>query len=275
MSPDVSGVGLLQAEYWSSAVTLLGRLTLASVLWAGGSAFAADARIAVAANFRNTAEAIAARLEAESPHRYEVIAGATGKLANQILNGAPFDVFMAADQQRPQLLVDRGLASAATQQIYAVGELGLWWPSDAGTPTLEALATLEPRLVCMANPAFAPYGEAALAMLQGVGLEARWLEGVVRVDNVNLVAGLIAQGLARAGFVARSSLIAGERQGTAVAADKEVLWFAERAPVYQVMVLLTRAEENVAARHWVEQIQAAPIRELIQRDGYLLGGGQN
>ena len=101
MSPDVSGVGLLQAEYWSSAVTLLGRLTLASVLWAGGSAFAADARIAVAANFRNTAEAIAARLEAESPHRYEVIAGATGKLANQILNGAPFDVFMAADQQRP------------------------------------------------------------------------------------------------------------------------------------------------------------------------------
>ena len=78
----------------------------------GSSAFAAEARIAVAANFRDTAEAIAARLEAESPHRYEVIAGSTGKLASQILNGAPYDVFMAADRQRPQLLVDRGLASA-------------------------------------------------------------------------------------------------------------------------------------------------------------------
>ena len=275
MSPDVSGAGLLQAEYWSSALTLFSRLTLAGILWVDGSAFAADARIAVAANFRDTAKAIAARLEAESPHRYEVIAGSTGKLASQILSGAPFDVFMAADRQRPQLLVDRGLASAATQQIYAVGELGLWWPSGAGTPTLKALATLEPRLVCMANPAFAPYGEAAWAMLQSADLEARWLEGVVRVDNVNLVAGLIARGHARAGFVARSSLIAGERRGTVVAADEEVLWFAERAPVDQAMVLLTRAEKNVAARHWVEQMQAAPIRELIQRDGYRLVGGQN
>ena len=109
-----------------------------------------------------------------------------------------------------------------------------------------------------------------MGILQSAGLGASWLEGVVRVDNVNLVAGLIAQGHARAGFVARSSLIAGERQGTVVAADTEVLWFAERAPIYQAMVLLTRAEENVGARHWVEQIQAAPLRELIRRDGYRL-----
>ena len=271
----MSGAGLLQGLRYLPALALVGRFMLASVLWSGGSAFAAEARIAVAANFRDTAEAIAARLEAESPHRYEVIAGSTGKLASQILNGAPYDVFMAADRQRPQLLVDRGLASATTQQIYAVGELGLWWPSGAGTPTLKALATLDPRSVCMANPAFAPYGEAAWAMLQSTGLEASWLEGVVRVDNVNLVAGLIAQGHARAGFVARSSLIAGKRQGTVVSADEEVLWFAEQAPVDQAMVLLTRAEGNVAARHWVEQIQAAPIRALIQRDGYRLPDGQN
>ena len=99
----MSGVGLLQALRFSPALAVLGRCMLASVLWSGGSAFAAEARIAVAANFRDTAEAIAARLEAESPHRYEVVAGSTGKLASQILNGAPFDVFMAADRQRPQL----------------------------------------------------------------------------------------------------------------------------------------------------------------------------
>jgi molybdate transport system substrate-binding protein len=127
----------------------------------------------------------------------------------------------------------------------------------------------------MANPAFAPYGEAALAILKNSGLEASWLDGVVRVDNVNLAAGLIAQGHARAGFVARSSLIAGKRQGTVVAADEKVLWFAEQAPVNQAMVLLTRAEGNVAARHWVQQMRAAPIRELIQRDGYRLPERQN
>ena len=139
MSPDVTAAGLLYAVRCSSVLALLNLFVLASLLWSGGSALAAEARIAVAANFRDTAEAIAARLEAESPHRYQVIAGSTGKLASQILNGAPFDVFMAADRQRPQQLVDRGLAAAASQQIYAVGELGLWWPSSAGTPTLKAL----------------------------------------------------------------------------------------------------------------------------------------
>lgn len=271
----MTAAGLLYAVRYSSVLALLNFFVLASLFWSGGGVLAAEARIAVAANFRDTAEAIAVRLEAESPHRYEVIAGSTGKLASQILNGAPFDVFMAADRRRPQQLVDRGLALAGSEQIYAVGELGLWWPKLSGTPAIDALAKLEPQSVCMANPAFAPYGEAAWAMLQNAGLEASWLEGVVRVDNVNLVAGLIAQGHARAGFVARSSLIAGKRQGTVVADDEEVLWFAEQAPIDQAMVLLTRAERNVAARHWVKQMQAAPIRELIQRDGYRLAGAQN
>ena len=271
----MTAAGLLYAVRYLSVLALLNPFVLASLLWSGGSALAAEARIAVAANFRDTAEAIAARLEAESPHRYQVIAGSTGKLASQILNGAPFDVFMAADRSRPQQLVERGLASAEFQQTYAVGVLGLWWPGGSGAPALDALATLDPRSVCMANPAFAPYGEAAWAMLQNAGLEASWLEGVVRVDNVNLVAGLIAQGLARAGFVARSSLIAGKRQGTVVAVDEEVLWFAEQVPIDQAMVLLARAERNVAARHWVQQMQTAPIRELIRVDGYRLPGAQN
>lgn len=244
-------------------------LILTTLFCVGCSAIAAEARIAVAANFRDTAMAIAAQLEAKSPHRYEVVVGSTGKLASQIINGAPFDVFMAADRGRPQQLVDRGLALAASEQIYAVGELGLWWPNKGpDSPALAALAALEPRSVCVANPAFAPYGEAAWELLQRAGLDADWLQSVVRVDNVNLVAGLIAQGQVRAGFVARSSLIAGKRQGTVAAADGDVLWFAEQAPVDQAMVLLMRAETNVAAQHWVQQMQTPSIRELIQRDGY-------
>ena len=270
VSSDVSMVGSLSAMRCFPGLTLTRCLILGALLWGSGGTLAAEARIAVAANFRDTAEAIAARLEAESSHRYEVIAGSTGKLASQIINGAPFDVFMAADRRRPQALVDRGLAVAGSQQIYAVGELGLWWPGGSGTPTLDALASLQPRSVCIANPAFAPYGEAAWALLQSADLDPDWLQSVVRLDNVNLVAGLLAQGHARAGFVARSSLMSGKRQGTVVAADEDVLWFAEQAAIDQSMVLLARAEKNTAARHWVEQMRTAPIRELIQRDGYLL-----
>ena len=151
-----------------------------------GSAFAAEARIAVAANFRDTAEAIAAQLEAESPHRYEVIAGSTGKLASQILNGAPYDVFMAADRQRPQLLVDRGLASATTQQIYAVGELACGGRVALAPRPLKPLPPSIRDRYAWPIRRLHPMGRPPWAMLQSTGL-ASWLEGVVRVDNVNLV----------------------------------------------------------------------------------------
>ena len=77
------------------------------MLWGSDIAASAErptgnARIAVAANFRNTAEAIALHLEARSDYRYDIIVGSTGKLASQVINGAPFDVLMAADRVRPQ-----------------------------------------------------------------------------------------------------------------------------------------------------------------------------
>ena len=91
----------------AQAGVLLPRLATtlcAGLLWAclSQGVESAEARIAVAANFRNTALAIAEALQRASPHRYEIIAGSTGKLASQILNGAPYDIFMAADRDRPQ-----------------------------------------------------------------------------------------------------------------------------------------------------------------------------
>lgn len=93
----------------------------------------AEATIAVAANFRETAQVIAERLESTSLHRFTIISGSTGKLVSQALHGAPFDVLMAADQARPLRLITEGLAEPAAQRTYALGELGLWWP-DKVTP---------------------------------------------------------------------------------------------------------------------------------------------
>ena len=159
----------------------LARTLCAGLLWAclSQGVESAEARIAVAANFRNTALVIAEALQRVSPHRYEI--------------------FMAADRDRPQQLVDRGAAVAGSQQIYAVGELGLWWPGVSGTPALTALANLEPLSVCIANPAFAPYGEAAWRSLARAEIDSAWREGILRVDNINLVTGLVAQGHVSAG----------------------------------------------------------------------------
>ncbi|MCH1611494.1 MAG: molybdate ABC transporter substrate-binding protein [Luminiphilus sp.] len=271
VSFDVSGAKLFSVARWAASSGV--RWSIVALLSCSGSnTDAAEARIAVAANFQETAKVIATLLESNSPHRYEIIAGSTGKLASQILNGAPFDIFMAADRDRPLQLVDRGAAVAGSQQIYAVGELGLWWPGVSGTPAVGALANLEPRSVCIANPAFAPYGEAAWFSLVRADISAVWREGILRVDNINLVSGLVAQGHVSAGFVARSSLISGMRNGSLSVNESEVLWLAGDAALDQMMVLLTRGKNNPAAQFWVDQIQAPSVRLLIRRDGYRLPG---
>ena len=165
---------------------------VAWMLWGHGIAVSAagpiaDARIAVAANFRDTAEAIALHLEAHSDYHYDIIVGSTGKLASQVINGAPFDVLMAADRVRPQRLVEEGYAVAGSQRTYALGELGLWWPGAGEPVAIGDLSVLNPREVCVANPALAPYGSAALTVLREAGFSERYLAGLVRVDNVNSV----------------------------------------------------------------------------------------
>ena len=229
---------------------------------------AAEARIAVASNFRDTALAIAEQLEANSPHRYQIIAGSTGKLASQIINGAPFDILMAADQRRPRELELRGLAVPGSVMTYALGEMGLWWPEGPGALDLEKLATLPAGQVCIANPAVAPYGDAAIAVLSAGSMGADWLDGLIRVDNVNLVTGWVATGQARAGFVARSAMITAERRGEIFIGTDDIVWLKDHPPIAQAMAVITRAADNPAAAFWARQLGTGPVQSLLERDGY-------
>ena len=229
---------------------------------------AAEARIAVASNFRDTALAIAEQLEANSPHRYQIIVGSTGKLASQIINGAPFDILMAADQRRPRELELRGLAVPGSVMTYALGEMGLWWPEGPGALDLEKLAKLPAGQVCIANPAVAPYGDAAIAVLSAGSMGADWLDGLIRVDNVNLVTGWVATGQARAGFVARSAMITAERRGEIFIGTDDIVWLKDHPPIAQAMAVITRAADNPAAAFWARQLGTGPVQSLLERDGY-------
>ena len=240
------------------------------LMWVTVSAHGAEARIAVASNFRDTALAIAKHLETNSSHRYQIISGSTGKLASQIINGAPFDIFMAADQQRPRELESRGLAVPGSVMPYALGELGLWWPGAPNAVNVAQLAELPAGQVCIANPAFAPYGEAAMTILKAAPLDADWLGGLVRVDNINLVTAWVAMGQARAGFVARSAMITAQRKGEAVVVPDEVMWLDGYAPIAQAMAVMKRAAENPAAAFWVRQLRSAPVQAMLVQDGYRL-----
>ena len=142
--------------------------------------------------------------------------GSTGKLASQVINGAPFDVLMAADRARPQRLVEEGYAVAGSQRTYALGELGLWWPGAVGPIAIGDLSALNPREICLANPCTcALLGSAALSSAESGGFfRDRYLAGMVRVDNVNLVTAMVAQRQVRAGFIARSALVIAAKRDT-------------------------------------------------------------
>jgi len=143
----------------------------------------AEIRVAVASNFKRTMEELATAFEARTGHRLILSAGSTGKHFAQIMNGAPFDVFLAADARRPALLEREGVAVAGSRRVYAIGELVLW----SLAPDYVDEAVLEKdefRFLAIANPELAPYGRAAMEVLQARGLWQRLQSRLVRGENI-------------------------------------------------------------------------------------------
>ena len=163
--------------------------------------------MAVAANAAEAVEALAADFEERTGHRVAVTVGSTGKLYAQILHGAPFDVFLAADQERPRLLVEQGIAVEGSRVTYAVGRLVLWSPDpevDAAAETLREGAFWR---LAIANPDLAPYGAAARETLQELGLWKSLRGKIVVGENVGQAFAMAASGNAELGFVSLASAL--------------------------------------------------------------------
>lgn len=223
---------------------------------------AANLRIAVAANFRETLLALQPVFEATGEERLTISAGSTGQLFAQISNGAPYDVFLAADQDRPARLAEAGLAAPGSAFTYATGRLVLLAPGrplpDAGaTPSLDGLAR-----IAIANPRTAPYGAAAEQVLDRLG--AAGLQRVL-AQNVAGVVSAVESGAAPAGLTAQA-LLGPDRQAEAwqVPAD----W---HDPIRQDAVLLSRAQDPDAAARFLAWLGSDPeARQIIRSHGYVV-----
>ena len=230
-------------------------------------ATADDTLVAVAANFAEAAERLEASFEATTGHDLVVATGSTGKLFAQIKNGAPFDVLLAADQRRPELLEEEGRAIAGSRFTYAVGRLTLWSPDRdrVATDGAQTLRTGVFRKLALANPDLAPYGLAARETLAALGLLESLRERIVLGENAGQTHALVATGNAELGFVALSSVL--NRRNRMPGSRWDVP--AElHAPIRQDAVLLTRAAHNAAARAFLEYLRSAEARELIESLGY-------
>ena len=223
----------------------------------------AQIRVAVASNFKDAMASIISRFEAGTDHEMSVSFGSTGKHYAQIKNGAPFDIFFAADTRRPKRLEQEGSAVPGTRFTYAVGKVILWSPQkgyvDAQAKVLEHGQF---RHLAMANPKLAPYGEAAQAILQARGVWERLNGRLVRGENIGQAFQFVKSGNAELGFVAYSQLkpLNGTIEGS--------FWEPPRAlyaPIEQQAVLL---QDNDAAREFLSFVRGDEVLRIIRDYGY-------
>jgi molybdate transport system substrate-binding protein len=244
------------------------RLPLLGLLLIGaacGTADAEQATIAVAANFLIAADALERQFEASSGHELVLTSGSTGQLYVQIINGAPYDVLLAADQERPRLLAENGRGDASSVFTYAVGRLVLWsgTANDFHDGPITDLLKSDVRFIAIAEPDVAPYGRAAREFFERLGLWSELEARIVKGQNVAQTFAMVETGNAQLGLVALSQALAYRGPSAYRIVPPE---FYE--PIRQDAVLLLRAAGNLAARDFVDFLKSPEAREIIERFGY-------
>ena len=246
-------------------------LSLIGALALGLGAHAAEVTVAVAANFAAPMQQIARAFAQDTGHQAVLSMGATGSFYAQIRNGAPFHVFLSADDETPQRLEREGLAVAGTRFTYAIGQLVLWSPQPGRVDDRgEVLRTGALPRLAIANPRLAPYGQAAMQVLDRLGVTAQWQPRLVVGENIAQAYQFVATGNASLGFVALSQvLVEGRiREGSA--------WIVPASlhePIRQDAVLLPRGQGNPAATALLAYLRGDKARALIRAHGYGLGAG--
>ncbi|MBA4214448.1 MAG: molybdate ABC transporter substrate-binding protein [Polaromonas sp.] len=238
----------------------------ALLFFMAGSLHAAEARVAVAANFAEPVKAIAAVLEKTTGHTLKISVGATGGLYAQIKNGAPFDVMLAADTKTPAQLEADGLAQPGGRFTYATGKLVLWSADAAKVDSQGAVLKGRGfRKLAVANPKTAPYGTAAVEVIDKLGLSASLTPKLVQGESIGQTYNFAFTGNAEIAFVAMSQVLDGGRlKGGSMWVVPQNLY----APIQQDAVLLKRGANNEAARALMTLLQSPNIKTLIRSYGY-------
>jgi molybdate transport system substrate-binding protein len=233
---------------------------------AGAAAPCETVQVAVAANFAVPARAIAAQFEKATGHVAALTSGATGRFYAQIKNGAPFDVFLSADDETPTRLDKEGNTVAGTRFTYAVGRLVLW-SARAGyvDGRGDVLKTGTFRHLALASPKLAPYGAAAVEVMTRLGLAPALEPRFVLGESLGQTYTFIDTSNAELGFVALSQVLDNGQL------KKGSLWPVPQnlhTPLVQDAVLLQRGKDNPAAAAFMHYMRSAPVQALIRTLGY-------
>ncbi len=226
------------------------------------SAVAAETMIAAASNFRETALEIGTAFEMSTGHRAVYVFGSTGHLYAQITQGAPFDVFLAADQTRPQRAARDGHGQADSIFTYAIGKLVLYSTDENVVHGRETLDTGTFARIAIADPITAPYGAATAQAMSALGVLESLEPRIVQGKNIAQAYQFVATGNVELGFVALSQVRA--RKGGSRWIVPESLY----DPIAQDAILLDQGADNEAAKAYMRYLGGPQARLIIERGGY-------
>ncbi len=221
-------------------------------------------RLAAAANFYPTLKKIASRYEQKSNNKIRIIRGSTGKLYAQIINGAPYDIFLSADSARVDKLVEQGYGINNKNNrwsiVYAIGQLVLWKPNIANVQkTKQQLLSGNFKKLAIANPKTAPYGKAAVETLKSLGIYDSIKNKLVYGENIAQVMQFVQTGAADIGLLAKSYI------------NKDKVWNIEshmHQPIVQKATILKQTDNINAAQDFMDYMQSDDIIKIILNDGY-------
>jgi molybdate transport system substrate-binding protein len=231
-------------------------------------ASAQDARLAVASNFVNTVQVLVLKFSEQTSYKISVSAASTGKFYAQIRQAAPFDVFLAADRQTPERLVNEGFAVKDTLFDYARGRLVFVSQTPSSTASAEQLLRqAQFKRLAMANPELAPYGLAAQQTLEALGLLPKVQARLVMGENIGQAAHFVFSGNADAGLLPRAFALETPEQKKLY----QNSWLVPESlhqPIIQTAVLLNRGQHNQAARAFMQYLQQPEAQGIITSHGY-------
>jgi len=240
------------------------RFCLFAFLFSLSWARAQSLRVAVSANAQFVMEPLRTSFQRQTGIRVETIVSSSGKLAAQIQQGAPFDVFLSADMTYPQALHQQGLTTDAPV-IYGYGSLVLWTMGKLPLNDLSVLQHPSVRHIAIANPATAPYGEAAIALLTYRKQLEAVRDRLVYGESIAQVNQYILSGAAEVGITAKSVVMDPSLKGRGSWMDLPPPGYT---PIAQGVVVLKRSRQEKAARQFVQFLRTPEARRILQQYGY-------
>ena len=230
------------------------------------AAQAADVQIAVAANFSAPIKEIAAEFEKDTGHKLIASLGPTGGFYTQIHNGAPFEVFLSADDATPERLEKEGAIVPGSRFTYAIGKLVLWSAKPGYVDGKgEVLKKNAFKHLAIANPKTAPYGAAAIQVLAKLGLGEAVKPKLVEGANIAQAHQFVSTGNAELGFVALSQV---SKDGKLTEGSGWTVPAELHDPIRQDAVILAKGKDNPAAQALVDYLKGPKAAQVIKAYGY-------